>query len=377
MSNVAEAKLNSGYFDVVYAGAYDAFAAQRGRRKISVNEIFIASQIDSFGSIEGFRSFFTEKLNCGLATVSRVTSKLVDAGKIEMQRLPNGKTEYRSKRDVAQGERKDPFYRIYNFFLSHEFDFNFKEKKDEHGNVVKAARMVTRKLTPSETLVLALIFTHSSNTKRKNHCFWSSNAKIADMLALSERQVERAIINLMAARLIFRPVRGQNRVKNSKFVANLKEIRSLCEKYAPKKEKGNKATFSDKPAYIADLDAKSDRARYYAILKLRAEDKAESYKRAFEKKSPRFVVIDAELRSMAPDLARAEVRQLPTLGELQAKEAALREERAALLKRFGVDERLFKARAWARCRLCGDTGTLPNGYACDCYKQEEGVGELN
>ena len=47
MSNVAAAKLNSGYFDVVCAGANNAFAAQRDRRKISANEIFIQAQIDS------------------------------------------------------------------------------------------------------------------------------------------------------------------------------------------------------------------------------------------------------------------------------------------------------------------------------------------
>ena len=34
MSNVTAVKLNSGYFDVVCAGANNAFAAQRDRRKI-------------------------------------------------------------------------------------------------------------------------------------------------------------------------------------------------------------------------------------------------------------------------------------------------------------------------------------------------------
>lgn len=373
MSNVAE-KLNSGYFDVVCKGKYNAFAAQKGRRKIAANEIFIESQIDSYGAVEGFRSFFTEKLNCGPATVSRVTSKLVAEGKIEIKRLPNGKTEYRSARNVAQEERTAPFYRIYNFFLSHEFEFNFKEKKQ--GNVVKPARTVVRKLTPSETLVLALIFTHSSNTKQKNHCFWSSNAKIADMLALSERQVERAIINLMAARLIFRPVRGQNRVKNSKFVANLKDLRALCDAYAPKKA-AKKETASEKPSYVIDADARTDRDKYYIKAIADAKAKADAYKRGFIQKAPRFSVIEKELRAMAPTLAKAEVRNLPSLGALKAKESKLHTERAEILKHFNMDERLFEPQAWARCRWCGDTGTLANGRSCTCYKQAEDVGELN
>ncbi len=377
MSNVAEAKFNNkGYFDVVCKGKYDAFAAQRERRKISVNEIFIEGSIESYGSIEGFRSFFTEKLCCGLATVSRATSKLAAEGKIEVKRLPNGKTEYRSARNVAQEERTAPFYRIYNFFLSHTFEFNYKEKKDKQGNVTRPARTVARRLTPAEALVLALIFTHSSNSKKKNHAFWSSNSKIADMLALSERQVERAIINLMAARLIFRPVRGQNRVRSSKFVANMKDLRKLCDAYAPKKA-AKKETLPKKPEYVIDADARSDRDKYYTKAYAEAKAQADKYKRGFIQKAPRFSVVEKELRIMAPTLARAEVRNLPSLDALRAKESKLRAERAAILKRFNVDERLFEPQAWARCRWCGDTGTLSDGRGCTCFKQAEGVGELN
>ena len=366
MSNV-EAKVNSGYFNVACKGARDAFAAQRGRRKISANEIFIQAQIDSYGAVEGFRSFFTEKLSCGLATVSRVTSKLVAAGKITVERLPNGKTEYRS----ASAEEPAPFYRVYNFFLTHVFEFNFKEKKDERGNVVKPARSFSRRLTSSEVLVLSLIFTHSSNGKRKSACFWSSNAKIADMLALSERQVERAIINLMASRLIFRHVRGQNRVRSSKFVANVKDIRALCTQYAPKKE-APQATEKPVPAYIADVDARASRDKFYAELKREAENKAEAYKRDFLAKAPSYATIERELRALCLPLAKAELYNLPTLEELQAKERALKAQAAELLQEYDVDARLFDAKAWARCHECGDTGTLPNGCTCDCWK-----GKLN
>ena len=80
---------------------------------------------------------------------------------------------------------------------------------------------------------------------------------------------------------------------------------------------------------------------------------------------------------MAPELAKAEVRNLPTLEELKAKERALRAERMAILKRFNVDESLFEYRAWAHCRWCGDSGTLSDGRDCTCYMQEVGVGELN
>ena len=360
MSNVAAAKLNSGYFDVVCAGANNAFAAQRDRRKISANEIFIQAQIDSYGTVEGFRSFFTEKLSCGRATVSRITTKLVDEGKITMQRLPNGKTEYKSERPERDSA---PFYRVYNFFLSHVFEFNFKAKED------KPARIFSRKLTPSEALVLSLIFTYSSNSNKKNACFWSSNAKIADMLALSERQVERAIINLMAARLIFRHVRGQNRVRCSKFVANMKDLRSLCAHYAPKKAE-KKAPTSAYAAQIADADARAKREKFYADLQREAEAQASAYKRAFMDKAPSYARIERDLRMLDIEIAKAEVRKLPTLGELQAKSCELKAQAAELMQKHNVDVRLFYATSWARCKDCGDTGTLPNGKACDCWKVE-------
>lgn len=366
MSNVAE-KLNSGYFDVVCKGKYNAFAAQKGRRKIAANEIFIESQIDSYGAVEGFRSFFTEKLNCGPATVSRVTSKLADEGKIEVKRLPNGKTEYRSARNVAQEERKDPFYRIYNFFFTHEFEFNFEAKKDEQGKIVKPARTVTRTLTQSEVLVLALIFTHSSNKNCRKARFWGSYAKIGELLELSERQVERVISNLRAARLIFRHVVGQNRVRQSKYTANMKVLRVLIEQYSPKKEK-KAETVSEKPAYVEAADAKTDIERYYAKKTAQAQTKAEDYKRKFLIQAPSYAIIEKDIRDLQKPLAMADLYNLPTLGELLAKERAMKAQAAELCQRFNVDPRLFDAGSWARCKKCSDTGQLPNGLQCSCYK---------
>ena len=53
MSNVMAKKLNTGYFDVVYAGEFNALAGQRARKKASHNEVFILSQIDSYGAVQG------------------------------------------------------------------------------------------------------------------------------------------------------------------------------------------------------------------------------------------------------------------------------------------------------------------------------------
>lgn len=376
MSDVITAKLNTGYFDVVYAGDFNALSGQRGRKKASHNEVFILSQIDSYGAVTGFRSFFTEKLSCGVATVSRKIKKLVDDELITIERLANGKTEYKINREKKK-DKVDPFYRVYNFFCSHVFEFNYKEKKDESGNVVKPARTEKRKLTPAEVMVLALIFTHSS--KRKNAWFWGSAAKIADMLALSERQVERAIVNLMAAGLIFRPVRGKNRVRNSKYVANMKVLRPLCEYY--KKTVPVEATATAKKAVVSPMieaaNAKAAREKYYADRREVDAQKADRYKNWVLAQSPRYLDLVQELNAMSSALAKAEVYNLPTLATLRAKEATLRTEKGALMIRFGIDDRRLEPDGWACCSRCKDTGFLPDGKACTCYPLTKGsVGEL-
>ena len=377
MSDVMTKKLNTGYFDVVYAGDFNALAGQRARKKASHNEVFILSQIDSYGAVQGNRSFFTEKLNCGIATVSRKLKKLVDDNLIEIKRLANGKSEYKITREKSK-EKVDPFYRVYNFFCSHVFEFVYKEKKDESGNVVKPARTEKRRLTPAEVMVLALIFTHSS--KRARAYFWGSASKIADMLALSERQVERAIVNLMAAGLIFRPVRGKNRVRNSKYVANMKVLRPLCEYYkkvTPVETAPAKAEKTAISPMIEAANAKSARDKYYADRRFAAEQKAEKYEKWVSAQSPRYFDIVRELKAMEYPLANAEVYNLPTLATLQAKKSTLSAEKGALIDRFGIDERKLDPDGWARCSRCRDTGFLPDGTSCTCYHPAKGsVGEL-
>ena len=87
-------------------------------------------------------------------------------------------------------------------------------------------------------------------------------------------------------------------------------------------------------------------------------------------KAPSYARIEREIRTLDIEIAKAEVRNLPTLGELQAKGRELKAQAAELMQKHNVDVCLFEAKGWARCKEFGDSGTLPNGKACVCWKVE-------
>ena len=147
----------------------------------------------------------------------------------------------------------------------------------------------------------------------------------------------------------------------------MKVLRVLIEQYSPKKEKKTE-TVSEKPAYVEAADAKTDIERYYTKKTAQAQTNAENYKRKFLIQAPSYAIIEKDIRDLQKPIATADLYNLPTLGELLAKERALKAQAAELCQRFNVDPRLFDAGSWARCKKCSDTGKLPNGLQCSCYK---------
>ncbi len=116
---------------------------------------------------------------------------------------------------------------------------------------------------------------------------------------------------------------------------------------------------------IEAANAKAERERHYALLREKAQTKAD---KAVKKANgnPRFKTITAELARMEIALAKAEVFTPSELPALQEKQAALLDERKALLQEMGMTEAQL-APQYA-CPKCQDSGFLPSGVACDCYK---------
>ena len=123
-----------------------------------------------------------------------------------------------------------------------------------------------------------------------------------------------------------------------------------------------------KTAYAATIDAvnaKSDRERYYAQLREKAQQKADKF---IEKANanPRFKEISTALSKMELSLAKAEVFKPETLPALQAEQKQLLAERKAILQELNIKESDLQPQY--ACKKCSDTGFLKDGTACDCYK---------
>ncbi len=130
-----------------------------------------------------------------------------------------------------------------------------------------------------------------------------------------------------------------------------------------------KPSFSPTKGYtnptIEAVNAKTDRERYYSILREKAQTKAEKYV-AKANGNVRFKEITAELSKMEFELAKAEVFTPDKLPALLEKKSALLLERKSVLAALGIDEsQLLPEFA---CKKCSDTGFLPSGEVCNCYK---------
>ncbi|MBR2375542.1 MAG: DnaD domain protein [Clostridia bacterium] len=118
-------------------------------------------------------------------------------------------------------------------------------------------------------------------------------------------------------------------------------------------------------ANVEAANAKSDRERYYALLREKAQSRADKYL-AKANGNARFKEITSKLSKMEIALAKAEVFEPAFLPNLTKEKAELLSERKAILSGLGIEEsQLFPQ---FTCAKCSDTGFLPNGVACNCYK---------
>ena len=116
---------------------------------------------------------------------------------------------------------------------------------------------------------------------------------------------------------------------------------------------------------IEAANAKSDRERYYALLREKAQTRAEKFL-AKANENERFKKIGAELSKMEISLAKAEVFEPAKLPALQEQKTALMQERKEILALLQIDEKDLSPQFV--CSRCQDTGFLPSGAACNCYK---------
>ena len=117
-------------------------------------------------------------------------------------------------------------------------------------------------------------------------------------------------------------------------------------------------------AAIENINAKTDRERYYALLREKAQSVADKF---IEKanSNAEFKSVSQSLSKMEISLAKAEVFSPEKLPALQEEKANLMKTRKAILSELGIEE--WQLLPQYACKQCSDTGFLPSGTVCKCY----------
>ena len=116
---------------------------------------------------------------------------------------------------------------------------------------------------------------------------------------------------------------------------------------------------------IEAANAKSDRERYYALLREKAVSRAEKLL-AKANGNARFKEIAKALSQMELSLAKAEIFEPAKLPVLTKEKKDRLCERKEILNGLGLTEEDLTPKYG--CAKCSDTGFLPDGTACDCYR---------
>jgi hypothetical protein len=126
-------------------------------------------------------------------------------------------------------------------------------------------------------------------------------------------------------------------------------------------------TYRDKvDEHIASVNAKAAREKWYAEKRDRAERSALGYQE-LARKDARFVEIERRLAKMNLALAKAELSGIADEYEaLKAEQTELLNARLKVLDELGIYE--WRLEPQYECKKCNDSGYLPSGKACGCYK---------
>ena len=117
-------------------------------------------------------------------------------------------------------------------------------------------------------------------------------------------------------------------------------------------------------AIIEDINAKTDRERYYALRREQAQSVADKFiERA--NANAEFKRVSQSLSRMEISLAKAEVFSPEKLPALKEEKASLMGTRKAILSALGIEE--WQLLPQYACKQCSDTGFLPSGTVCKCY----------
>lgn len=112
-------------------------------------------------------------------------------------------------------------------------------------------------------------------------------------------------------------------------------------------------------------DKRSERESYYADLRLRATSAADKVRKTLEQ-DEEYSRAESAIRKGEIALAKAEIYEPHNVPAVRAALEKARASRHAAMQRLRISEENLQPNY--TCKKCSDTGYLPDGKLCDCYK---------
>ncbi len=344
-------------------------------RKLAPSSIAIGSKI--FGLSKGKRGVcylsyaqLGEEYGYSESTIWRALERLFDGEIIERGERTNAGCSFRFKKTLDSKE----------YYVTPTYLRTLTVKIDGVVRTLRPSEIailsyIMRKAMPQEVFTFLQDKTKTPQAKSKKmketkfQCRGSVR-EICRALNLHPNTVIRALKALSDAYFIIVPINeiGKNCYKKTLYEIVHKEVYDyLLHRKLPKPAKVGAAEQAAN-AQVAAANARADRERWYAKRREKAISPAEKWKEKANK-DPAYKRATAELAKMEFKLAKAEMYYPDKLPSLQAKQAQLRAEQAQRLKVMKISpEWMLPAYS---CKKCEDTGFLPSGIACDCYRPRE------
>lgn len=316
-----------------------------------------------------------EMVTCTSRHAIRIIKKLKDKGYI---------TQSYDHRQACAGYRdereKDEtgFVRVAPFLYERCFTFTYTD--DETGKTVSFERC----LIEVEVVLLSLMAEHCMNSRK----YEGTMRQMASMLGTSTTSIQGAINSLMACGAISRSKKKTSRSRKEKSVyyvdgSILRKIRTFFEEIKSKRKAKKRApsfassatvasqatALKEKPAWkqqIEELDARTERERYYALLREKAVKRVERVQAKLEL-SEEYKACDRAIKIAELQIAKFEFSG-DTLGAHKVKEEQTCHfiRRNKIIREMGYSPGDLVERYC--CKLCDDTGyDKLTGKACSCY----------
>lgn len=367
MAEMTAVQLNREEHDLFFIGIFrGSFAPSLGltpSASIQGGLISTFSGTDENGktsSCRRTRKEIQKQLGISPATASRNTRRLKDAGLIE---TPETST-YIIQNDKIKGAKK--------WYCPTELLTGTFEITDDDGNVV------CRTLSFCTCLVYAVYYTKLPHTGRNYRTLELTFKEIAEMLDIDESTVSDAVKTLRQAKLLYFPKGwvGANRYRKTKIGLRrgwswFKQEQKYRARKVNAKAKPSDAPKAPQSASKTPQTPTVTREAYYGELQAAAARKADrALNRARNNKA--YQQLEAELAAVKNDYRDALIQnKAERAKQLAVKVEGLEAKKTSVLENIGLSAEMFSADYYAQCKLCKDTGWLPDRSNCGCFNRRQ------